>query len=60
MSDEETRAKRAMKFRNRHAETLRNDKQFRMKRVESDRKRNQRLTTREWIKKIEKDEIDDV
>lgn len=60
MSDEETRAKRAMKFRNRHAEVLRNDRQFRMKRVESDRKRNQRFTTREWIKKIEEDDLDEL
>jgi hypothetical protein len=60
MSDEETRNKRKLKFRNKHAKELYESDSFRIKRVESKRKANARLTTQQWIKKIhEKDEDDE-
>jgi hypothetical protein len=60
MSDEETRGKGAMKFRNRHAEALHKDKSLRLKRVESERKRYERLSTKEWFKKVYEDDDDEV
>lgn len=59
MSDEETRGKRAMKFRNRHAEALRTDKNLRLRRVDSERKRYSRLSTSEWFKRVYNEEEDE-
>ena len=59
MSDEETRNKRKLKFRNKHAKELYESDAFRIKRVESKRKANERLTTQQWIKKIHKKDEED-
>jgi hypothetical protein len=57
MSDEETRNKRRMKLRNKHAKELKENSAFRIRRVEPKRKLNERLSTNQWIKRIqEKDE----
>lgn len=59
MSDEETRNKRRMKLRNKHAKEMLENSAFKIKRVETKRKLNQRLTTNQWIKFVnEKDEDD--
>lgn len=55
MSDEETRERRRKIFlRNKHAKEIKENPQFRIRRVETKRKRNERLTTREWLKKVER------
>ena len=60
MSDEETRNKRKLKFRNKHAKELYESDAFRIKRVEPKKKINPRLTTQQWMKKIyERDEDDE-
>lgn len=60
MSDEETRNKRRQKLRNKHAKEMLENKAFRIRRVEPKRKLNERLSTQEWIKRIEgKDEDDE-
>lgn len=59
MSDEETRNKRRMKFRNKHAKELRENEAFRIRRVESDKKAYERLSTHEWMKRIEKGDLDE-
>ncbi len=59
MSDEETRNRRRMKLRNKHAKELKENEAFRIRRVEPKRKLNERLTTNEWIKRIETKDTDD-
>jgi hypothetical protein len=62
MSDEHTRQRRTNKFktRNRHAQSLREDAAFRIRRVEDKHKLHERLSTREWMKRvIEKDDDDE-
>jgi hypothetical protein len=54
MSDEETRNRRRTKLRNKHAKEMLENKAFRIKRVEPKRKLNERLTTQEWIKRVDK------
>lgn len=54
MSDEETRQKRRKSFlRNKYAKEVKENPQFRIRRVETKRKRNKRLTTNEWLKRID-------
>jgi len=59
MSDEETRNKRRQKLRNKHAKEMLENKAFRIRKVEPKRKLNERLSTQEWIKRIESKEDDD-
>jgi hypothetical protein len=60
VSDEETRNKRKLKFRNKHAKELYESDAFRIKRVESKRKANPRFTTQQWMKRIyERDDDSD-
>lgn len=59
MSDEETKNKRKMRLRNKHAKELKENSAFRIRRVESDKQAYQRLSTSEWMKRIrEKDNND--
>ena len=58
MSDEETRNKRRQKLRNKHAKEMLENKAFRIRKVEPKRKLNERLSTQEWIKRIESKEDD--
>lgn len=53
MSDEQTRLKRAMKFKNRVFKEMREDPQFRIKRVEN--KRNKKRLSRNEIEKYLED-----
>lgn len=58
MSDEETRNRRALKFRNKHAKELRENKAFRMKRVES-QKKYRRKSDRDLYNEVLKKGTDD-
>lgn len=57
MSDEETREKR-LKRRNRIARDLKESKVFKIRIVESKKKKDRKLTTNEWINNLNKDDDD--
>lgn len=52
MSDEETRIKRAMKFRNPVAKEVRENEKFRMRRVEDKNKRYARKSRQQLMKDV--------
>jgi hypothetical protein len=55
MSDEETREKRRQSYlRNKHAKELKENKAYRIRRVEDKRKRYERLNSNEIISKLDK------